>query len=414
MVAGSPIYYGWFVVAAGTLGMMMTNPGQTNGVAVFLDHIIAELGLSRSAVSTLYLAGTLLGSLALPFAGRFIDRRGPRTAVILFASAFALACVWMGIAWEAVTLFVGFALIRALGQGALSLVSLHVIAIWFVRQRGIAIGLLGVGTAISGAFFPLLIETMIGAFGWRASYMLLGALVATTILPVGALVFRDRPEAYGVHPDGAVAEPGDDEAPARGYEVDYTLPAARRTLTFWLFVTGLVFASALGTGMVFHHFSILGEGGVGRLDAARAFVWFGVASAASNLSTGALFRIVPPRYLLSVMLLALSAGLVMAAFVPGPEVIVAYGLLLGMRTGMFGSLQGNVFAYYFGRRHLGTIKGFATSAIIVGSAVGPLIMASGYDLLGSYTVTLVACALPPAALALVAPFLRLTDGAQVR
>lgn len=406
LVAGSRLYYGWWVVLAGTLGAMMTFPGQTTGVSVFLDPIIDDLGLTRSAVSALYLAGTLVGSLTLPFSGRFVDRRGPRTAVIVFATAFALACLWMGLTTGAVMLFVGFTLVRALGQGALSLVSAHVIAIWFVRRRGIVIGLLGIGTATASAVFPVVLEALIGAVGWRASYAALGLLVAVTILPVGALVFRDRPESYGLRPDGfapRVDDPVADEAP----EIDYTLPQARRTLTFWLYVTGLTFASAFGTGLVFHHFSILAEGGIGRSDAALAFVWFGVASAAANLGTGALIRTVAPRFLLAAMLLALGAGLLLAGFVPGPEVILAYGLLLGARNGMFGSLDNNVFAYYFGRRHLGSVKGFATTALVVGSAVGPLIMATGYDLLGSYTATMIACAVPPLALAVAAPFLRL-------
>ena len=407
LVAGSRLYYGWWVVLAGTLGAMMTFPGQTTGVSVFLDPIIADLGLSRSGVAALYLAGTLLGSLTLPLSGRLIDRRGPRTAVILFASAFALACVWMGMVRGAAMLLAGFTLIRALGQGALTLASGHVIAIWFVRRRGVAIGLLGVGTALASAVFPLVLETLIGSIGWRSSYAVLGLVIATTILPVGALVFRDRPEAYGLQPDGfaGAGRTGPESTPV--HEVDYTLREARRTITFWLNVTGLAFASAFGTGLVFHHFSILAEGGIGRSDAALAFVWFGAASAVANLGTGALLRWVPPRFLLSGMLLGLGAGLLLAGFVPGPEVIVPYGLLLGARNGMFGSLDHNVFAYYFGRRHLGSVKGFATTALVIGSALGPLIMAAGYDLLGSYTQVMVACAVPPLALALVAPFLRL-------
>ncbi|MEX2502308.1 MAG: MFS transporter [Trueperaceae bacterium] len=417
MVAGSPIYYGWFVVIAGTLTAMLTNPGQTNGVAVFLDHIIADLGLSRSGASSLYLGGTLLGSLALPFVGRFVDRRGPRTAVILFASLFAAACVYMGVVFEAVTLLIGFTLIRALGQGSLSLVALHVIAIWFVDKRGLAIGLMGVGTAISSAFFPIMIEFLIGAFGWRTSYMLLGGLVAVVVIPIGALVYRGRPEAYGLRPDGGgpteraaddATRDADDYVTRRVVEVDYTLPQARRTVTFWLFVAGLVFGSMLGTGLIFHHYSILGEGGVSRTDAALAFVWFGLASASANLATGALLRYVAPRFLLSAMLAALAGSLLMAGFVPGPEVIVIYGLLIGLRTGMYASLQGNVFAYYFGRRNFGTIKGYVQAMLVIGSAIGPLIMGAGYDLLGNYTVTMIVCAVPPAIMALVTPFLQLT------
>ncbi len=409
-VSGSPIYYGWFIVAAGTLGVMMTIPGQTTGVSIFIDFLIADLGLTRSGVSTLYLIGTLGGSLVLPFVGRLLDRRGPRLAVIVVAAAFALACVWMGAVQDAVMLLVGFTLVRALGQGSLSLVSVHVIAIWFVRRRGIAIGLAGVGMAVATATFPTLIESLIDATGWRTAYMLLGLLVAVTILPVGALVFRDRPERYGALPDGGA--PHASAATSVRPERHYTASEARRTVTFWLFLAGLFFGSTLGTGLVFHHYSILAEGGLSRADAASAFVYFGMMSAAANLVTGALITRTAPRYLLSVMLFALGASLVFAGYVQGAAAIVPYGLLMGLRTGVYASLEGNVFAYYFGRRHLGSIKGWVTTVLVVGSALGPLIFALGFDLLGSYTTTVVVSALPPLALAVIAPFLRLvrSDG----
>jgi len=114
------------------------------------------------------------------------------------------------------------------------------------------------------------------------------------------------------------------------------------------------------------------------------------------------------------MLLVLAASLVFAGFVSGSSAVAPYGILLGLRTGMYTSLQGNVFAYYFGRRHLGSIKGWVSTALVVGSALGPLVFGLGYDLLGSYTLTVAVCALPPAALALAAPFSRLVQGGVVR
>jgi MFS family permease len=292
LVVRAPVFYGWFVVAAGTLGVMMTLPGQTTGVSIFIDHLIADLQVTRSAISTLYLLGTIGGSLILSLVGRFVDRRGPRLAVTVIAAAFALACVWMGAVRGVAMLLVGFTLVRALGQGAQSLVSTHVVAIWFVRRRGIAIGLEGVGRALATATFPTLIEGLIEATGWRTAYMLLGASVALTILPVGSPVFRDRPERYGVAPDGGPSPKG-------------AAAATRRC-------------------------------------------------------------------------------------------------------------KANVFAHDFGRKHLGSIKGWVSSTLVFGSAVEPLVFALGYDLLGSYTSTLMTCALPPLGLAAVAPFLRLVRDGRVR
>lgn len=193
LIAASPIYYGWLVLIAGTLGMLMTTPGQTVGVSVFLDKIIADLGLSRSAVSLMYTLGTLGGSLALPFVGRLIDRNGPRYAVAVISALFALACVGIGFVQSLLMLGLGFVFIRGLGQGALGLVSVYAINLWFVKGRGLAISLSGIGFAVGIAIFPLFIEFLIAQLGWRLAYISLGGVVALTILPIGALIFRERP-----------------------------------------------------------------------------------------------------------------------------------------------------------------------------------------------------------------------------
>src|SRR5690606_33800902 len=197
--------------------------------------------LTRATVSLVYTVGTLTGALALPWVGRFIDRRGPRVGVIVIASLFALACAFMGLVQGVVTLLIGFVLIRGLGQGSLSLVSLHAVNIWFVRRRGLAVGLLGLGMSLATAVFPLLIEALIQAFDWRGAYLALGALVALTMIPIGALFFRVHPERYGLTPDGLPAVQGDHAV------VDYTAAQARRTQTFWLFIAGDVLVAMLSS-----------------------------------------------------------------------------------------------------------------------------------------------------------------------
>ncbi len=400
VIERTPFYYGWVILLAGTFGIMMTTPGQTVGVSVFLDKIIADLGLPRATVSLLYTVGTLIGSFSLPFVGRFIDRRGPRLAVILITSLFALACVWMGFVSGLVGLLVGFILIRGLGQGALSLVSLYVINIWFVRRRGLAIGLSGLGMALATSFFPLLIEYLLAQFGWRTAYMMLGGLVALTILPVGALLFRAHPERFGLQPDGT-SQPSD--APA---EVSYSLAEARRTLTFWLFALGSVCVSALGTGLIFHHYDIMAAQDVTRVVAATMFVPFGLVMAGSNLVTGVLVDRLRPRLLLSAMLLLLCGALALAPQVGGPQMMLAYGGLFGFLQGMQGAIQGSVYAHYFGREHIGSIKGFVTTLSVAGTAFGPFLFAVGVGVLGSYAPTLLLCALLPLVVAVAALFIK--------
>lgn len=399
VVSRTPFYYGWVVLLAATFGMLMTTPGQTLGVSIFLDRIIADLELSRATVSLLYTVGTLAGSFSLPFIGRFIDRRGSRTAVIVISALFALACVWMGFVGSAVALLVGFILIRGLGQGALGLVSLHVINLWFVRRRGLAVGLSGLGMALATALFPFAIEALIGAFGWRLAYVVLGGLVAVTILPLGAWLYRGRPELYGLEPDGARRGPVPQER-------NYTLVQARRTRSFWLFAVSDLFVAALGTGLIFHHYDIMAAGGVDRLAAAAVFVPFGLITAGTNLLTGVLMDRVPPRFLLSVMLLLLGASLLLASQVDSPVLVLIYGAVLGLSQGMKGAIGGSVYAHLFGRAYIGAIKGFVATVSVAGTAFGPPLFALGTLWLGSYAPILFVSALPPLVVALAAPFFR--------
>lgn len=406
-----PIHYSWVVLAAGTIGAWMTIPGQTPGVSVFLDFIIEDLGLSRSTVAATYTAGTLVGSFSLPFIGRGIDRFGPRRAVVLIGAAFALACVFMGFVGSLVALFVGFALIRGLGQGALSLVSLHSINLWFVRRRGLAVGLFGLGMALGTAAMPLVINALIGSFGWRSAYALLGVAVAVVVIPVGGGLFRFAPERYGQEPDGKKFQ---HLGSAAATERNSTLAEARRTVTFWLFAAGAFLTATLGTGLVFHHFSVMEQNGIGRAVAATVFVFLGITQAAVNLVTGWLLDRVPPRFLLAVAQAAMATAMVLATHVTGGSSVVVYGIVFGVMQGMSGAITATVYPHYFGRSHQGAIKGMVSTMTVAGSALGPLLLAVGFDVSGSYRPVLLAAALAPATIALVAPWLRLVTPTGVR
>jgi MFS transporter, OFA family, oxalate/formate antiporter len=391
----SPVPYAWVVLATAIVTTLATVPGQTVGVSVFLDPILTDLEVSRSTVSALYTVGTLIGSFALPFVGRFIDARGPRLSAGLIAGSFALACLFMTGVQGLATLAIGFVLIRGLGQGSLSLVSLHAVNLWFVRRRGLAVGLAGLGMAIATAFAPGVLEALIERVGWRAGYAWMAGMVAVVALPLGVAFFRDRPERYGQAPDGHRAG-RPTEAPIR--ETELTLAQARRTAAFWLVTAGDVAVAALSTGLVFHHFDIVAQSGVSRAAAAAVFVPLGLVTAAANVGSGALLDRVAPRFVLAAMLAFQAAALVLGGVVPA-SMLWVYGAAIGMTQGMKGSISGAMYAAYFGRAHIGAIKGFATTLSVAGTAVGPLLFALGRDLTDGYLPVLLASAAVPALLA---------------
>lgn len=399
LIARTPFFYGWLVLLAGSFGLFMTTPGQTLGVSVFLDGIIADLEMSRTRVSLMYTFATLAGSLALPFVGRFVDRYGPRTGVIVIAALFALACGFMGLIGGAFTLFLGFMLIRSLGQGSLSLVSLHAINLWFVRRRGLAVGLSGVVFALAFVAFPPLIDALIAAVGWRRAYMLLGLMVALTILPLGALLYRSRPESFGLLPDGDRA--GDAPPPP---EVEFTPDEARLTGSFWLYMLANFTVAMLGTALLFHNYDILGRNGLGRETATAAFAAVGLLAAASNLLSGTLLDRIPYRVVLATGLGLFTLSLLLAGRAATPAAALAYGSTYGLSQGAMQAVGASVWAKHFGRRHLGAIKGTAQAVGAAGTAFGPFWFAFGVDLFGGYGPVLLISMLLPLALIVAIPF----------
>lgn len=400
LVNASPVYYGWVILAIGTLGGIMTSPGQTYAFSAFLDHFIADLDLSRSLVSTLYTVGTLTASFVLPYIGRQFDQRGARIMVALMSLLLGLACFYMSLVRNAVMLGIGFFLLRQLGQGSLSLVSKNAINLWWVRRRGMAMGIGGVVGALLSGLFPYLINTLIPLYGWRFTYVILGAMLVLIMLPIGWIFVRDRPEDHGLQPDGIDANGKGDEKSSAPIENNWTRAQALRTSSFWLTAAGLASMSMLNTGLTFHLFSVFADSGLSSAMAASVFVPIAATGAIVQLIGGLLIGRVPVRVLLALSLVVMSLVLMMAPALSSLEMAYVFGFCMGIQGGLEAIVSSVAFANFFGRRHLGSIAGFASTILVAASALGPMPIGVARDLMGSYTAVLSTFAVVPFALAI--------------
>ena len=402
-VADFPVFYGWAILVIGTLALIMTSPGQTYVVSIFIERFIADLGLSRSLVSTLYTVGTLVGSLALPLVGRQIDRYGVRTMSVIVSVLFGLACVYMGAVRGPVMLGLGFIAIRMLGQGSLGLVGKTIINRWWVRRRGFVTGISGVAYSLLGlGAFPNLIHALIPRFGWRTTYPLLGAALIVLMAPSGYLFFRRRPEVYGLLPDNG--PPAREGVRPSADEESWTVREALRSPPFWVASVGLALLALLVTGLFFHMVSIFEDNGLPPAVAASVYLPISVATALVNLGGGYLADRLPVRWLLATALLGQSAVLVMAQFLQGAAMASLYGVLLGVTSGLMGVVSSVIWADYYGREHLGSITGVTSMILIVGSALGPMPFGIARDALGSYAPVLNVAALFPLLLGVLSLF----------
>ncbi len=406
LVHGSPVYYGWVVLAVGTLGTIMTSPGQTYAVSIFIEGFIADLELSRSLVSSLYTGSTLVAGFSLPYVGRLIDRRGARATMTGIAALFGGACLYMGFVSNAVTLALGFLLIRLLGQGSLTLASTTAINRWWVRRRGTVNGISGLSFALLGTGgFPVLINALIPALGWRPTYMILGLGLWVLMVPLAATFVRETPEDYGLEPDGGRG-PGPLNARVPAAEENWSAAEALRTPAFWIAALGLSSIALFSTGLFFHMVSIFQDNGLPADAAAIVYVPIALSNALFTLTSGVLADRLPVRRMLAAALVLLTAVLWLAQALNGVALAFLYGVLLGAISGLSRTISGVVWAKFYGRAHLGAIAGTATTIMVFGSALGPLPLGVARDLLGSYHLALTISGFVPLALAVAALFIK--------
>ena len=371
-------FIGWRIAGLAVITGAMTGPGQTIGVSVSIDPLIAELGLSRPQVAAAYLIGTLAGGAALLPVGSWIDRVGTRRAMRWIGAAFGLGLVAMAGVRGFVPLAIGFTLIRWLGQGALTLVSSLSITHWFERRRGRVFGV--TSPTISGlmSLTPLLLGLAVAAYGVRVAWLLAAAAVWLVVIPIGHFGIIDRPSDVGQRPDG-FKRPSPTASGASGAAATARTPATRgQAVTqprFVLMACVIATSSMVATGLNFHQISILTGAGLSATQAAAMFVPQVTGMITAGLAVGALADRLPARVLLAGSMLFLTCALVMVGRVEPGWQAFAYTVLLGAGGGAHFPLVPTLLPRWFGLANIGGIQGVSMLIMVAASAAGPVTVA---------------------------------------
>ncbi len=396
-------FYGWMMLPVVLAIQIATSPGQTFGVSIFNPHIRSELGLSHSEISGAYMVGTLLASLPMVYVGSLMDRYGPRRILLGVVVLFGLACVCMSRVSGLFTVFVSFLFLRMLGQGAMSMLAANSIALWFNRRLGLAIGIVSTGAALSMGMVPSFNHWLIGTVGWRSAYAFLGLVVVCAILPLLALIYRNRPEDIGQRPDGIDA-PAAKASGAPVIDKAHDLAFAIRTRAYWILAAATALPAMIITGIHFHAVQIYLDIGMAEIDAVAMFSAFAAACAVSMLLGGIMADRLPVHLLLSVAMACMSFGIWFLTQIDSPLTSALFAVLLGVGQGTFMAVRSTIWVRYYGRPHLGKIQGTLTTVEVAASSLGPLIMGATHDLWGSYNDILTAFALLTAPMILITLF----------
>ena len=387
-----PFFYGWVILLLSTLGILVSIPGQTMGMAVFTDPLIDALGLSRTQLSVAYMVGTIGSSLFLTRAGRLYDRFGGRLMVAVSSISLALMLMFISVTDQLSGLFgggpffsfvfimLGYFGVRFFGQGVLTSASRNVLLLWFEKRRGLVSSARGVFVSFGFSLAPLALAWLIAVNDWRwAIWVLAGCCAGFSVFAY--LFLRDDPTTCGVMVDGH----SEDDAPAVAIAViNFTFAQARRSQLFWVLSLSLGIHSLFGTAVVFHIVSIFSEAGRTSAEAFGYFLPAAIGSTSVNLLVGWLADKRPLKPFLIMMLVSFILG---GFGLLNLHSEWGYWLLIigfGAGGGFWSVISNLGFIRNFGPLHLGEISGLCTAVMVFTSAIGPALFSVGLDVFGTY------------------------------
>ena len=389
-----PVYYGWVVFAIANLPSFGARPVASVAVlSVFVIPMTEEFGWSRGLFSGAVSLGAVCGLVMSPFAGRLIDRYGSGVILAGCSLVVGICALLLAVVSQAWTFYAIYVPGRAVFSSPLELGTTTAISNWFIRRRPMALAWFGAVQGVGLGLLPLVAAVVIAALGWRTAWVTLGLFtLASGILPPLLLMAR-RPEDMGLEPDPAGREPGRTPAeattitaprPSPWRDTDYTVRQALHTPAFWI----LAFFSMVGfmaqAGVSLHQTAHYVDAGVSPGQAALVATAFALGQIPGGMVWSAVGRRVPVRVMLAVSATWVTGGVLGIGFTESLLWGIVFGLLFGAGVGGLHTLLRLAWADYYGRLHLGAIRGLTLPAQIGGQAIGPVVSGFMFDASGGY------------------------------
>lgn len=381
-------FYPWVVVGVAFVSVAAAF-GSRAAFALFFVAVLEEYQWSRGLSAGALTLGSVAWTLAAPFVGYMLDRWGPR--VVIPAGAFIMASgfVVSSLAQNIVHFYIGMGFLVGLGFAALPMTSqATIISNWFVRKRGMAMGIAASGIGVGILIVVPLTQLLISEVGWRTAYLVLAVMLLVTVIPLNAVFQRRRPQDIGLLPDfGKIRESSDSGADHSGPPDDCTLRRAIRSARFW-FLALAVFIGALPLHMVLvHQVAAMVDVGFSKEFSASMLGLTGFFTIFTMVGMGRLSDRIDREQAYTLGSLCLvGAILVLLLLEDSSQTWLVYSFppLFAVGFSSRQSLYPTIAADLFHGRHFGSIVGITALFIGAGAGVGPWLGGYLYDLSGDY------------------------------
>jgi MFS family permease len=402
--AGKPrIFYGWVVVAVAFVTMAVAISARTS-FSLLYPEILEEFGWSRSLTAGAYSLGFIASIAMLPVVGFLMERGGPRLVIPIGGLMIAGGFLLMTVINDPIGLYVAMGVLIVNGSMATSyIVHSMFLPNWFLRNRGLAVGIAFSGVGFGALVLLPLFQHIIVSSGWRMACVQMAVIVCVAIIPLNILFQRVSPESMGLLPDGEAVpsatvgrqSASDDLIVNHAWAAtEWTVGRALGTLRFWAMFTAMLCALFVWYGLQAHQTKFLIDKGFDPSFAATMLglvAFFGIFG---QIGIGALSDRIGRELAWTLSMAGFGTTSVLMVLIgksPSHELVylamAAQGLFGYGMSALFGAIMSEVFA----GRKAASILAIMGLGGNIGGGLGPLVLGASYDAYGSYEVGFWVC-----------------------
>lgn len=389
-----PFYYGWMIVAVVFVTMAIGVNART-AFSLLFPPIISEFGWDRGVTAGAFSFGFVVSGIMSPLIGRLMDRFGPRAVmelgVVLMGGGMLLAPLTTQ-PWHlylTIGVLVGAGSV-CLGYSGQSLF----VPNWFVRRRGLALGIAFAGVGVGSVTLLPWVQHMIEQTGWKTSCTAMGILIIVVLAPIN-LLLRKRPEDIGLLPDGDPAPTATSVKPVSNIvdpvwaNTDWTLRLAMRTARFWWIAVGYFCGLYIWYAVQVHQTKFLLDIGFSSSVGVWALGVVSLLGIPGQIWLGHLSDRIGREWVWAIACFGFAicfAALVALKYVPSLWLVWLMVLTQGALGYGLTSVMGPVVLEIFQGKHYGSIFGTIMLAALAGGAAGPWATGVLHDFSGSYAI----------------------------
>lgn len=385
-----PVFYGYWIIAAAFVTQFVAVGLQNYIIGPFLIPMTETFDWSRAEFTSARSIGQMVAAFTGFLIGAGVDKYGGRPFILLGGVILSIAVFTLGSVQTLTQWILVNGIILTIGSAMIGNFVVNVtLSKWFVVRRGRAVALAAMGISLSGVLLPVLTTWLVDMYGWRQAWHVLGIGAAVLVLPA-ALVIRRSPEDYAMNPDGHSADEMASELGDKArldYASSMTRRQAMRTGRFYALVVAFGLFQISITVMLLQTVPFMTDAGYSKFVAASMISMSSIPSFLSKPFWGFFID----RYSAK-PLAAIGAGItgfsliiiVLAVQAQNNFLVYAAFLMMGVGWGGLIPLQEVIWATFFGRRYLGSVRATAMPFTFALTALGPVMAAAYYDRFGNY------------------------------